>query len=776
MSCVQRGPYVLLITRKVLGFCYQIRYLSKGILGEQMLAELQHMAQSALSREQRGRAFFDLCLLYALGRIASPTNLHESLSWITGAALLGNEAALTLGSRIFQANDLPVPTAFLNTSSSKNLHEHICLLQGALSDEFYANAVRIYWTRELRSSIFYRFTGWEQVKPKDKFDTWIEKMKMEVNPAKSFLEFADKHFLLHKSVCLQNVRATKLLLESGCSINTQTKDGLTPLHVACRCANMELIFLLLKCGADASLTDMENISPLHWLVLFSSDAVPIVGKALVENKADVNTIMKYQSYVFFDSLGLALRATPLWWACMCRSRVAVQTLLSLGADPYQRYVQHQDERVDGCLSIALGTVCADIVKLLFNHTGILSEFSDQEKESLYNFIGVGLPNDFQRWCMHGNAYQCAYTEVMNTLSRYQIPFPLQPQATRSAMGSVTPLARAAMSANVLLARECLQRGANTNDRMYTDGSTALTQTLTATSSAVSSPFKVFQMVELLLGHGASLEAETHVPPHRSGMGSALHLACRHWTPPPVLKLLASAAPSLINHKQGGKTPLQILANTAEDDDSLENARILLSLGADPDIESDHWGFGWSCCYTATACSIFNEDWVFTKLLLDRGASTDIGVSGRHRGTLLHLVVYKAFVREARKNPADKDKMTLLLRDLLDHPLAHRRDILNDMDYRGYSPLVWAALWGLPWIVEILLEHGASAEVPKEGVTIFDMIQHTLENPPEFTVEDETYTEGSSHKVSNTMIPWCKLSEYRYRLQEVLSLLQSCSGR
>jgi ankyrin repeat protein len=286
------------------------------------------------------------------------------------------------------------------------------------------------------------------------------------------------------------------------------------------------------------------------------------------------------------------------------------------------------------------------------------------------------------------------------------------------------------------------------------------------------------MIELLLKHGASLEPDKNLPNNYVGELSPLHVACSHYVPAIVIKLLASHAPSQINNKSGGKPPLHKLANTptTEGDEVLGCAQILLDFGADPNIESDHRHFGYNCCYTATACSIFSESWDLAKLFLDRSASTDIGITGGHRCTLLHLLVYKAFFLQSRKRPGEDQKVTELIERLLNHPLAQQRNLLDSVDYLGFSPIHWALLWPLPHVVKILLQRGASTQILKAQFSTFDMIRYYQKNLPAFVMNDEDFIEGDCNEVTATAVPRCRASEYRSRLEEVRALLHSEDGR
>ncbi|KAL9118497.1 MAG: hypothetical protein Q9187_004958 [Circinaria calcarea] len=755
----------------VLAFCYEILALRKEILGEQMWAELRYFAENGATPEQCGRAHFDLFILYTLGRSAPSLGLHEAMNWMAASALFGYAPALMIGKRVFQANNLPIPSVFSDGSSHKSLHAQIAYLETLPAVEFYSNAVRIFWTEEMCGTILNLLPPGKPSFSPDDLETWIRKSWNEMGHRK-FSAFAEEGFLLHHAVSLRHYEATKLLIDYGCRVDILTPNHLTPLHLACRCGCISLIHLLLSYGADASLNDTDNISPLHWLVLLSGHEIPAVAFALVKNGANIDSRMNDKRHLFFDALGLMLLATPLFWACTCRNHVAVTTLLSLGANPdgLAQSSRGEGQKQHECTLIAAGTVCADILELLLEHTDVPRTYSAADKEELYGIIGGGISNNLLRWCMHGSAYEEAFSKVIDTLIRYEISLPRHPLATLSNQATYTPLARAAISFNIPLVKALLQQGANTNDRSYYNGATALSLALDACVAEVASPAQMIQTIELLVRNGASLEPESHAPRHRLARQSPLFLACISFAPPEVVHLLASNAPSQINVKQHWATPIYTMASTSYTSDDERAIRILLDLGADPDIETDHKGPGFECCLTATAGAVINDSWVTTELLLDRHASTEIGIAGGHRQTLAHLSVYRAYILQARGRPGEDKGVISRLKSLLDHPVAQKRDLLNDADYKGLTPLAYAIMFGLPHIVRVFLDRGASAEPPPKAKPLLQLVKVLYREPPKFVTNCDADAEPEPHMIESVRLPPRSLSEYKKSLDEIRSLL------
>jgi len=684
------------------------------------------------------------------------------------SALFGYDGSFIAGKRVYEANSLRVPDALYPKPALEGLYDQIMHLESLPRRDFYCNAVSVFLTRAQRLSSRSYLRNYETEFPDD-LEAWARVRGTDSEGSLSS-SFAERHFLIHQAVLLGQIDTVELLLTLDCDINLQTPDGRTALHLACQIANMPLIDLLLSNGADASKNDARNISPLHWLVLWPSNEICRVANALVTYGADVNSMMLEKAAVFYDCLGLELRATPLWWACLCRNRVAVSELLSLNADVYPLYDKAKQHRP---LNIALGTVCCDIVELFFTQTDVLYLIPSKEKELLYNHIGVGFPNEFQRWVIHGDAYEKAYTEVIDLLARYSVELPIHPQATLSPGSTFAPLTRAAMGFNLPLAKALVKRGANVNERDYTNGTTALFQALLSSAAAIAGPTKMLQMVDFLIKSGASVEPESNAPSHRLAVGEPLlHFACMTSSSVDMIHLITMRAPAHINSKQCGRTPLHHIAAGGIDDENVKAFHMLLDLGADPDMETDHRGDGFKCCLTPIAYAVSCGDgWDLTQHLLDHDVSTDIGLRGGHRRTLVHLLINKAFLVLPRQRRGEDTKITSRLENLLNHPVARERDLANKTDCYRISPISSAVTRGLPHCVRILLDVGVKTNVLIKGKTLLQAINHFQTRPPSFVFGDTELEERrEDHEYDWQKAPYQTISEYTENLREIKSML------
>ena len=112
----------------------------------------------------------------------------------------------------------------------------------------------------------------------------------------------------------------ELLLKSGLSVNTwcrNTTRPLTLLHLAATEDQAQVVLLLLRLGADASVVLGAAGTPLHQAAFYSN---VLTVKVMIEAGCPVDVV---------DSNG----ATPLHFAAQNGSEEVIRELLSAGCDP-----------------------------------------------------------------------------------------------------------------------------------------------------------------------------------------------------------------------------------------------------------------------------------------------------------------------------------------------------------------------------------------------------------------------------------------------------------
>lgn len=123
--------------------------------------------------------------------------------------------------------------------------------------------------------------------------------------------------LLHEAVSSKNLNLARLLLEGGADASIKNRYDATPLSISIHQKEPDMTLLLLKHGADASITDHQGNNLLHTAV---NENKPLLLKQLLKYKAPVNGIN-------------LVKETPLFLAVK-NSRIGmVKDLLSAGANP-----------------------------------------------------------------------------------------------------------------------------------------------------------------------------------------------------------------------------------------------------------------------------------------------------------------------------------------------------------------------------------------------------------------------------------------------------------
>lgn len=718
-------------------------------LGSAIWSDLDHAAANSASEQERGRAAFDLFLCYSLGQYAPSNGIHEALEYITSAAIAEYGPAFIAGRRMFEANNVPVPEVLHRGPQDPELRNSLSQLEHLPNEEYYSAAVRTFWPPKLRHDAMESLAELSDGLCAIDLVPWIQDQNRQMGSVK-FQAYAQKHFLFHHSVGNGSYIACETLLLLGCDANIQTPDGTTPLHLACRCAEVEIIRLLLRHGADASLNDNENVSPLHWLVLLPKNDIRQIADMLLGQFEGAKSVSVSRSRVFFDDLGIVVSGTALSWAIDCRNLAVVKVLTDLGVTPLLDPSCPAD-----LLAKAVGIGCAKVTEYLLQLHDFRQGLSAEEEEETYRHLG-SRGSCFTRWLMHGSSCDKTIGEVIDVLERFGFRLALT-SADLIKPDTFTPLCRAIIGYHIPVIKELLWRGASVNDRCAVH--TALGWAIRSGDS-FGPRHKVTEVVKLLLDHGANTEPEP-----------CLRVACASEVPVDVFRLLITASPTDIKTTYHGTTPLLELLSCDIKDEVYSKVQILVQAGADLDVETPHSKQpknGVDCCLTALAHSLDNLEWGVAKYLLERGATIEFGVSTGHRHTVLHLLVYKAFRTHPIYGQGETETLIVMTRNLLAHPIAKEKDLINILNYDGVSALKMAVFFGLSHIVQIFLErrHGISKQIVAD---VSSMVRNlTPENAPPFVVADGVEPPknpgGNSRRYA--------FSDYKRRMDGFMTMLET----
>ncbi|KAL5585855.1 hypothetical protein FOVSG1_013547 [Fusarium oxysporum f. sp. vasinfectum] len=119
-------------------------------------------------------------------------------------------------------------------------------------------------------------------------------------------------------------------------VNHRNAWNETPLLYASRAGHRDIVYHLLDCGADPSVASQEETTPLHFLSSFDDQDIPEVCRRLIEAGAKIEARSKaaHGCRQGLDSTYVDADGTPLAWAVAANNQVAVQALITAGADPF----------------------------------------------------------------------------------------------------------------------------------------------------------------------------------------------------------------------------------------------------------------------------------------------------------------------------------------------------------------------------------------------------------------------------------------------------------
>jgi uncharacterized protein len=353
----------------------------------------------------------------------------------------------------------------------------------------------------------------------------------------------------------------ELLLNAGADVNTSLPEGDTALMLAARTGNVGAVKMLLDHGATVDAR--ENWHGETALVWAAGENHPDVVRLLIAHGADKNVVttrviwpeMKKdpaQVMSKYPAGGL----TPLMVTARQNSYEAAEALLQGGADPNLR-----DPNKLSAMLIAVTNVHWDLANLLLEYGADPNDGSLEEAVEARN-ADILRPSS--------RPDNMGSMDLINALlgqgARPDSTLP-GPIPDKKALGGgspvavdATPLFRAAKSADLVVMRLLLDKGADASHALK-DGSTPLMAAagmgaklfMADEEKREATDDERFQAVQLCLEHGADVNAAETVD---AGGDTALHIAAGKGYDRIVQVLLERGAKTDIKDKQG-RTALDV---------------------------------------------------------------------------------------------------------------------------------------------------------------------------------------------------------------------------
>jgi ankyrin repeat protein len=96
---------------------------------------------------------------------------------------------------------------------------------------------------------------------------------LDLNPELINVPDYDSNTLLHLAVLRNEIGEVKDLLARGAKVNAQNRAKMTPMHIAAKQGEHEIVVLILAHHPNLALTDSRGWTPLTWAVTAHHDEV-----------------------------------------------------------------------------------------------------------------------------------------------------------------------------------------------------------------------------------------------------------------------------------------------------------------------------------------------------------------------------------------------------------------------------------------------------------------------------------------------------------------------
>ena len=565
---------------------------------------------------------------------------------------------------------------------------------------------------------------------------------------------------LHFAALDQDLEMPSLLLECGAAIDCQSKDGCTPLHIACSLGGTgatAVIKFLLEQGADCFTTSGDGSSCLHMAARWSS---PAIIEVLLDRGIDVNLKgpdgwrplqAAIQAGSYENARALVTRGADvhvvdsdgnscLHQSCKIGSEDICCLLLDVGAK-----IGGVNKDSQTPLHVAIEAPHMSIARLLLGREAVIEALDSDGCSVLARAVwNAIIPRQFamELSIKLAKISQMASQEGTSLDQRH-----LDEDTEKPVESDADELLamRKRRADHVCMVQILLKMGADVSAR---DGNECTPLTHVAFNADL-------EMTTILIDAGADIRAGEGVGPSPfiSAVWSKdiqyvqavltltkydLNDQRRSKTTPlgealcegsiPMFQFLRSQGASMETKNMDGET---ILFAALRKENASELVAFLLNEGSDPNARADDQT-------PAILAAVLNVDTDVLEVFLSKGA--DVGASNSENQTALHWTV----------EPHLLENFIWLL--------AHKVIDLDAKDFHGRTALLMAAGLGYVEHATLLLDHGAntepvdsSSEIPLIAAVAeghFKMVQLLLSRGAVVTAKDKKGRDSLSYAAQN----------------------------